>query len=189
MQKNKTQSNKKISGSQLCLDVLDSNLVGRIEAFSAKDSEQLLRSEALSVVRELWPLVFTVSHPRPLKIGIHKDILATNILPKHIVELAIKYFVTRDRYLEATREGAFRVDLDGNRSGRVSLKEALRADMILYRRHQLRVNHCLSDNRSYIGKFKLVSRKKHTSQNDKSDMLQINQLDNDKTNTNQVVTL
>ena len=132
-------------------------LAQKIRFLSEKPQESILRSEALSIVRELWPAAFKVSTPKPLKIGIHKDIQAAGLLPDHVIEMAIKYFVSRDRYLECTREGCHRIDLNGRRTGRVNIKEAIRADMILYSRYQRKVRHTLSDNPIFLGKMRLIS--------------------------------
>ena len=100
-----------------------------------RESKEILGHEALRVLRLLWPGVFRVSSPRPLKIGIDKDILATGQVPEAVVKAGLRSYTRLDQYLESTRTGRSRIGLDGNPSGRVRLEEAVNADLMLYSRY------------------------------------------------------
>ena len=100
-----------------------------------RSNKEILGHEALRVLRSLWPKVFRVSSPRPLKIGIDKDIESTGRVPANISKIALRCYTRLDLYLESTRAGRARIGLDGKPSGKVRLDEAVNADMMLYARY------------------------------------------------------
>ncbi|WP_236645314.1 ProQ/FINO family protein [Aidingimonas lacisalsi] len=67
---------------------------------------------------------FFKGHTRPLKVGIHKDLMAREPWPEKLVRRALACYVHLPRYLKAVRTGAERVDLDGNNAGQVTEGEA-----------------------------------------------------------------
>ncbi|GHC18771.1 ProQ/FINO family protein [Aidingimonas halophila] len=67
---------------------------------------------------------FFKGHTRPLKIGIHKDLMAREPWPEKLVRRALACYVHLPRYLKAVRAGAERVDLDGANAGEVTEGEA-----------------------------------------------------------------
>ena len=137
------------------LDISDT-LKQDIERLSDRSKAEIPRSEALRIVREIWPHLFRISEPVPLKIGIHKEMIATNQVPPMLIKIALRYFVEQERYLEALQEGAMRIDSNGKCSGRVTLREAVGAEMALYRKQQQKLAGHTCDNREFIGKLRIV---------------------------------
>lgn len=68
---------------------------------------------------EAYPACFDWEHPRPLKIGVHKDLVDAGH-PKKLVKRALAAYCTRFRYRKALRVGAVRVDLNGQPAGAVT---------------------------------------------------------------------
>jgi len=83
--------------------------------------------ETLGVLREWFPAAFA-GRPRPLKVGIHKDLIerAPAITPVEIAR-ALGYHTKSNGYLLALKPGAPRVDLDGDEVGAVTDGEAVYA--------------------------------------------------------------
>lgn len=98
----------------------------------SRPKSDVMNTEALRLVRILWPEAFNVSSPRPLKIGIHKEMEAANMLPDYIIPIALRFFTTMDRYLENIKPGAPRINLKGEPAGRVRLREAVDAEIKLF---------------------------------------------------------
>ena len=126
-------------------------LLKRLENRPEKD---ILNTEALRIVRAIWPKTFNVSSPKPLKIGIHKDMGQEEQLPAHIISKALRCFTTMDRYLATIRVGAKRVDLKGQITGTVKLREAVDAEIKRYQQSQPQIP---TRNRIIIKKIKLMS--------------------------------
>ncbi|MDP0589770.1 MAG: ProQ/FINO family protein [Candidatus Endonucleobacter bathymodioli] len=106
------------------------NLIKKLEA---RPESEIMGSEALRVVRLVWPKAFMVSFPKPLKIGIHKDMKRSNCIPAHIIGVALRFFTRIERYLVAIKPGAARIDLNGKVAGKVRLSEAVDAEIKLFR--------------------------------------------------------
>ena len=94
---------------------------------------------ALPPLAEAYPLCFDWDHPRPLKIGIHKDLLAAGfggagVKPAEI-KRALGRYCNRARYRKTLRAGSDRVDLDGQPAGAVTAEEAeaARADFAAWK--------------------------------------------------------
>jgi ProP effector len=90
------------------------------------------RDQAVEAVLELlaerWPACFSVyeRRRRPLKIGIHHDILTMRdgvITPRELTA-ALRRYVHNRHYLWRMVVGASRIDLDGNPAGAVTTEEA-----------------------------------------------------------------
>lgn len=111
---------------------LSEETVKLLKKLASRPEVEILNSEALRVVRSVWPDAFHVSSPKPLKIGIHKDMEATNLIPSHLIRIALKFFTTLERYLEMIKPGAIRVGLDGKPAGKVKLREAVDAEVKLF---------------------------------------------------------
>jgi ProP effector len=62
---------------------------------------------------------FFKGHTRPLKVGIHEDLAALEPWPEKLVRRALACYVNLPRYLKAVRDGAERIDLDGQPAGQV----------------------------------------------------------------------
>nr|WP_232230343.1 ProQ/FINO family protein [Halomonas sp. 1513] len=71
-----------------------------------------------------YPQTFFKGHTRPLKVGIHEDLVAREPWPDKLVRRALACYVHLPRYLKAVRTGAERVDLDGASAGDVTDGEA-----------------------------------------------------------------
>lgn len=70
---------------------------------------------------------FFKGHTRPLKIGIHEDLVAHEPWPDKLVRRALACYVNLPRYLKAVRAGAERVDMAGEPAGTVTPGEARHA--------------------------------------------------------------
>jgi len=73
---------------------------------------------------------------RPLKLGIHRDILAAlgdAIDPKDL-SIALRIYTANPVYLQRQTAGVARIDLDGNHAGVVSAEEAANAQRMLLAR-------------------------------------------------------
>ena len=104
----------------------------QIPGVSGESINQLSNSEALRQVRAVWPNAFSIVSPKPLKIGIHNDMNACEVVPKEVVSVALRFYTSLDRYLQQIKPGAVRIDLLGKVSGKVRLKEAVDAEVKLY---------------------------------------------------------
>ncbi len=94
---------------------------------------------ALPPLAEVYPACFDWERPRPLKLGIHKDLLAAGfggagVKPAEI-RRALGRYCNRPRYRKTLRAGANRVDLDGQPAGAVTAEEAeaARADFAAWK--------------------------------------------------------
>ena len=89
------------------------------------------RDRAAAAVLELlvtrWPACFSIfeQHRRPLKIGIHRDIIAAldGALSKKSLRRAMRSYVGNEMYRERLVVGAVRVDLDGQPAGIVTREQ------------------------------------------------------------------
>ncbi len=88
-----------------------------------ENSEKFTNSkQVLAYITELFPKCFTLEgEARPLKIGIFQD-LAEKLsddpkVSKTQLRAALRQYTSSWRYLYGSKEGAIRVDLDGNDSG------------------------------------------------------------------------
>jgi ProP effector len=79
----------------------------------------------LTALAQRWPRCFDLERPRPLKIAIHKDIIAemrraeTDLAFETDLRLAMRLYTGSPAYLMALAEGAVRIDLQGEPSGLV----------------------------------------------------------------------
>ncbi|MGY2461702.1 ProQ/FINO family protein [Vreelandella sulfidaeris] len=76
---------------------------------------------------ERYPNAFFKGHTRPLKVGIHQDLAEREHWPNKLIRRALANYVNLPRYIKAVREGAERVDLDGQPAGKVDKEAALHA--------------------------------------------------------------
>lgn len=74
-----------------------------------------------------YPDTFFKGHTRPLKIGIHIELLENEQWDDKLVRRALAGYVHLPRYLKAVRAGTQRVDLEGQSVGAVTEDEALHA--------------------------------------------------------------
>src|SRR5262245_35267721 len=89
----------------------------------------------IALLAEFYPQCFSVyeGRRRPLKIGIHKDILAAvnGALTPLELHRALGIYCSNPVYLSNTRSGAWRLDLDGNPAGVVTADEEAHAKATL----------------------------------------------------------
>ncbi|MEA1052479.1 ProQ/FinO family protein [Lamprobacter modestohalophilus] len=97
-----------------------------------------------------FPACFDLDNPRPLKLKIHKDLLAhyatelvfpetatkqqrssTRWILRQRIKNAVARYCAKQDYLRATVEGAPRIALDGSTAGEVSTREATHATEVL----------------------------------------------------------
>lgn len=81
-----------------------------------------------------YPQAFLTGHTQPLKVGIHEDLARQEPWSNKLIRRALAHYVNLPRYVKALREGAPRIDLDGNPAGVVDATAAQAA--IEKRRHQ-----------------------------------------------------
>src|SRR5262249_3720722 len=78
---------------------------------------------AIALLVEAFPKTFFMYERRrlPLKLGIHLDILAVmaGVITPEELSAALRYYVSNDGYLRACRQGAVRIDLNGQSAGEV----------------------------------------------------------------------
>nr|WP_299242615.1 ProQ/FINO family protein [uncultured Halomonas sp.] len=70
---------------------------------------------------------FFKGHTRPLKVGIHEELMEHETRPDKLVRRALACYVHLPRYLKAVRAGAERIDLKGMPAGLVTDEEARHA--------------------------------------------------------------
>lgn len=84
-----------------------------------------------ALLAETWPNCFSIyeGRRRPLKIGIHHDILAAldGAVSAEELSEALRCYVSNRVYRSRLIEGATRIDLDGQPTGKVTEKDALAA--------------------------------------------------------------
>lgn len=72
---------------------------------------------------ETYPACFDGENPRPLKLGIHRDLMAAGF-EKAAVKRTLARYCNRPRYRKALCAGAIRIDLQGQPAGVVTAAEA-----------------------------------------------------------------
>lgn len=71
-----------------------------------------------------YPQAFLTGHTSPLKVGIHEDLARLEPWSNKLIRRALAHYVNLPRYVKALREGAPRIDLDGNSAGVVDATAA-----------------------------------------------------------------
>jgi len=82
--------------------------------------------QELAKLYSLFPLAFHDQRRRPLKIGIHRDILSTypRVWSSRRLRLILHAYTTGLQYLAASKPGAPRLDLEGKEAGEVTPEQA-----------------------------------------------------------------
>ena len=80
--------------------------------------------ELLNQWYERYPLAFFKGHTKPLKVGIHQDLADREPWSNKLIRRALANYVNLPRYIKAMREGAERIDLEGNVAGVVDSQAA-----------------------------------------------------------------
>jgi ProP effector len=92
------------------------------------DPEKRARVLALiELLAERFPKCFAVyqARRRPLKLGIHKDVVAVLDIDAAALSEALRCYVSASGYLYQCRVGAPRIDLNGEAAGEVTAGEAV----------------------------------------------------------------
>ena len=136
--------------------ILPEEAIVRLKRLENRPEDDVLNTEALRIVRAIWPAVFNVVAPKPLKIGIHRDMETETAgqVPAFIISKALRFFTTLDRYLATIQPGAIRLDLAGNEAGKIKLREAVDAEI---KRYQQSLPKNPGRERIIIRQIKLVS--------------------------------
>jgi ProP effector len=91
--------------------------------------------DLIATLCDRFPAAFSLKRPQPLKVGIGNEIAKTLDINPRAVGLALGFYCNRSAYLSACKEGATRLDLDGNpagdrhRAGCCALREAPRREV------------------------------------------------------------
>jgi ProP effector len=80
--------------------------------------------DLIATLCDRFPAAFSLKRPQPLKVGIGNDIAKMLYINPRAVGLALGFYCNRSAYLSACKEGATRVDLDGNPAGTVTERDA-----------------------------------------------------------------
>jgi sRNA-binding protein len=85
-------------------------------------AESERKREIIVMLCERFPHAFSLKQRRPLKVGIHKDLLAAleDTIPRNELDGAMKYYVRGLSYLQSLVAGGQRIDLQGNEAGEIS---------------------------------------------------------------------
>jgi ProP effector len=97
--------------------------------------------DLIGVLAERFPACFAINprYRRPLKLGIHVDILARlNTIAPRDLSAALRIYVSNIKYLSALVAGAERVDLNGIPAGTVTAEHA---DIARVQYEQRRAKH------------------------------------------------
>ncbi len=97
---------------------------------------------AIRVLCEKYPALFVAERSmphKPLKIGVHNDIIAAAILPPNEIRAAIGHYRGRLQYQKALAAGGPRFDLDGNPCGEITADQAAGAVAMIARIEAKRV--------------------------------------------------
>jgi sRNA-binding protein len=104
---------------------------GNVPACSRTRERNLEAEAAITLLAERFPKCFAVfeRRRRPLKIGIHTDILAAldGVITLPELRIALRFYVGNPSYLRGLLKGAWRIDLDGKVTGTVTADEETQA--------------------------------------------------------------
>jgi ProP effector len=98
---------------------------------SAKERGRVQADAAIALLAEAFPTAFAIYEVkrRPLKVGIHADVLAAlnGAMTPAELGLALRRYCGNSVYLSRLLRGAWRYDVDGQRAGDVTAEEEERA--------------------------------------------------------------
>ena len=86
--------------------------------------------DLIATLCDRFPAAFSLKSPQPLKVGIGNEIAKTLDINPRAVGLALGFYCNRSAYLSACKEGATRLDLDGNPAVTVTERDAAHADRL-----------------------------------------------------------
>lgn len=100
----------------------------QVRLISKREARKVAARAVIALLAERWPATFAVfeARRRPLKVGVHNDIIAALDGAVTAAELgsALRYYTHNPFYLDRLREGAARVGLDGKTAGEVTATQA-----------------------------------------------------------------
>ncbi|MCS2609126.1 ProQ/FINO family protein [Halomonas dongshanensis] len=97
------------------------------DATDAGSVDSLTPHALLESWYERYPNAFFKGHTKPLKVGIHQDLIQREQCSSKLIRRALANYINLPRYAKAVRSGAERVDLDGNLAGVVDAEAARHA--------------------------------------------------------------
>ena len=80
--------------------------------------------DLIATLCDRFPAAFSLKRPLPLKVGVGNEIAKMLGVNPRAVGLALGFYCNRSAYLSVCKEGATRVDLDGNPAGSITEAEA-----------------------------------------------------------------
>ena len=80
--------------------------------------------DLIATLCDRFPAAFSLKRPLPLKVGVGNEIAKMLDINPRAVGLALGFYCNRSAYLSVCKEGATRVDLDGNPAGSITEAEA-----------------------------------------------------------------
>ena len=83
--------------------------------------------EAMQMLFDAYPSIFSLEQAKPLKIGIHEDLAADGKLSKTKIRKALATYVRQIAYYQCLTEGASRVNLQGEATAEVTADDAKHA--------------------------------------------------------------
>ena len=93
--------------------------------------------DLIATLCDRFPAAFSLKRPQPLKVGVGNEIAKMLGINPRTVGLALGFYCNRSAYLSACKEGATRVDLDGNSAGTVIERDAAHAAKLLEERRAI----------------------------------------------------
>lgn len=107
----------------------ESQAVSSVDVSSQEDSKP--EPPSPHALLEQWykryPQAFFKGHTQPLKVGIHHDLAEREPWSGKLIRRALANYVNLPRYIKSVREGAKRIDLEGNEAGVVDAEAARHA--------------------------------------------------------------
>jgi len=94
------------------------------KAPKAKSKNRAANMAALQQLMEAYPKTFDRKNVRPLKIGIQEDLVADEKVAKNKIKRALASYVRALNYYRSLREGAERIDINGEAAGVVTKEES-----------------------------------------------------------------
>lgn len=98
-------------------------------------------TEILEFWQKKYPETFFDQEAKPLKIGIHLDLIEVADFPEKMIKRALAHYTKRPRYLRSMQEGALRVDFNGETNIKVTKEDeqdAKKSLEIIRQRHKER---------------------------------------------------
>jgi len=89
-----------------------------------KSKNRAANMAALQLLLEAYPKTFDRGNVRPLKIGIQEDLVADEKVSKNKIKRALASYVRSLNYYRSLREGADRIDINGEPAGQVTKEES-----------------------------------------------------------------